>query len=278
MGRSAFIVRREGRYLFRTRWPRCLMPVSRSASIRIALGTAAYPVALRRASRIGAWMLRFKAAQTSEEALKELYPVLRDLAVRPVKDEDDLTERRALQWMLYRAAKRMAIDGHDIGAAAPRFDEIYLTFCEENHRAAKVLGQPKSYEARLEANRRALVREGWTPVVLPEPPFQDPAAAAPVLTPPMPKAQTTASKDLSVYGSASALASSKRMSGLKRRASSTIAGARSQPVGTAPRLAAARVRRPGPAATSRRRLPAIGSTASSKGAIAPSVTTAKKSL
>ena len=48
VGRSAYIVRREGRYLFRTRWPRCLMPILGSASIRIALGTAAYPVALRR--------------------------------------------------------------------------------------------------------------------------------------------------------------------------------------------------------------------------------------
>ncbi len=85
MGRSAFVVRREGRYLFRTRWPRCLSPVFGAESVRIALGTAAYPVALRRASRIASWLMRLKAAQTREQVLGELYPLLRGMAVRPVQ-------------------------------------------------------------------------------------------------------------------------------------------------------------------------------------------------
>ena len=48
MGRSALLVRCERRHVFGTRLPPCLMQGSRSASIRIALCTADYPVAVRR--------------------------------------------------------------------------------------------------------------------------------------------------------------------------------------------------------------------------------------
>lgn len=97
MGRSAFIVRREGRYVFRTRLPCCLMQEFRSASFRIALRTADYEVAVRRAAKIGSWILRMKSAACIEEAIRDLFPKLQQLSTQPVKDQDDFVERSALQ-------------------------------------------------------------------------------------------------------------------------------------------------------------------------------------
>jgi hypothetical protein len=81
MGRSAFIFRREGRYLFRTRRPTYLL-ANRSAgtSFRISLRTAEYPVAVRRAAKIASWMLRMKSVASVEEAIRELFPKLGDFA------------------------------------------------------------------------------------------------------------------------------------------------------------------------------------------------------
>src|SRR5260221_14047196 len=72
LGRSAFISRREGRYLFRARWPACLAKNSTSA-FRISLRTADYKVAAARAAKIGSWMLNVKAAEDPEAALKALW-------------------------------------------------------------------------------------------------------------------------------------------------------------------------------------------------------------
>jgi hypothetical protein len=69
VGHSAFISRREGRYLFRERWPACLAKKSASA-FRISLRTADYKAAAARAARIGSWMLNVKAADDPEAALQ----------------------------------------------------------------------------------------------------------------------------------------------------------------------------------------------------------------
>jgi hypothetical protein len=59
------------------------MQESRSASFRIALRTADYEVAVRRAAKIGSWILRMKSAACIEEAIRDLFPKLQELSVQP---------------------------------------------------------------------------------------------------------------------------------------------------------------------------------------------------
>ncbi|WP_366558583.1 DUF6538 domain-containing protein [Rhodopseudomonas sp.] len=71
LARSAFISRREGRYIFAIRTPACLRTVYRSGSIRIALGTADYTRASLRAARLASWMLRIKGMdEDPQQALR----------------------------------------------------------------------------------------------------------------------------------------------------------------------------------------------------------------
>jgi hypothetical protein len=167
MGRSAFIVRRESRYLFRTRWPRCLMPVSGRASIRIALRTADYRVALRRASRIASWVLRMKTAENIEQAFREIVPKLQELAVQPVRNEDDLTERMALRCTVFDLVGGLRNAGMEPNEVAPGWADCFITLTRENARAERELEQGKSAIGLLEANRRAMVQRGEMPVFLP---------------------------------------------------------------------------------------------------------------
>src|ERR1700688_4491510 len=102
MGRSAYISRREGRYLFRARKPACLARISGSA-FRVSLRTGDYKVAAVRAARIASWMLNVKAADDPKSALLALWPRLQSIAVEPVKDETDLVERQAFQLVAYEA-------------------------------------------------------------------------------------------------------------------------------------------------------------------------------
>jgi hypothetical protein len=69
LSRSAFISRRDGRYLFGARLPACLSPKSGSA-FRISLRTADYKTAQLRAARIASWMLSVKVAEDPEWALR----------------------------------------------------------------------------------------------------------------------------------------------------------------------------------------------------------------
>ena len=69
LSRSAFISRRDGRYLFGARLPACLSPKSGSA-FRISLRTADYKTAQLRAARIASWMLSVKVAEDPESALR----------------------------------------------------------------------------------------------------------------------------------------------------------------------------------------------------------------
>src|SRR5229473_8401064 len=64
----------------------------------------------------------------------------------------------------------------------------------------------------------------------------------------MPRFATTASNDRSEYGSASASPSSKRRFGCARRASASMAGEKSTPIGVTARHAAARCDKPRAAA------------------------------
>src|SRR5664280_348821 len=102
LGRSAFISRREGRYVFQIRTPACLSSAYRSGSIRLALGTANYQMASTRAARIASWILRIRTMDGDpRQAMVELWPRLQALALEPVRDESGYIERKAFQGIAF---------------------------------------------------------------------------------------------------------------------------------------------------------------------------------
>jgi integrase len=166
VGRSAFISRRDGRYLFRARLPACLMPGSRSA-FRISLRTADYKVAVVRAARIASWMLNVKAAEDPKAALLALWPRLQAVAVEPVRDEADLVERRALQYVAFDAqflTRHAGLKPNDI---APGWDEHFVALLRENSRAASVCEKAATVEGQLERRRAEYARQARPVVVRP---------------------------------------------------------------------------------------------------------------
>jgi integrase len=96
MGRTAYISRREGRYVFKSRFPRCFAP-AQAPAFRIALRTSDYRVAVRRAARITSWFMNTKSAETPQQALLALWPRLQTLATTPVTSDDDYVERIAFR-------------------------------------------------------------------------------------------------------------------------------------------------------------------------------------
>jgi hypothetical protein len=129
------------------------------------LRTADYAVAVRRAARIASWMLRMKSASNVEDGLRELFPKIREAAVRPVIDQDDLTERSALQ----AAAFELLFFTHRVGVDAekvvPGWTEHYRALLHENARAGVILEQTSSVAGRLEFQRYQMTREGRPPFV-----------------------------------------------------------------------------------------------------------------
>lgn len=162
MGRSAFISRREGRYLFRARWPACLAKNSTSA-FRISLRTADYKVAAARAARIGSWMLNVKAADDPEAALRALWPRLQMLAVEPARDEADHVERSAFQLVAFEAQYRVRRLGLKPDMVVPGWDEHFVGLVRENSKAAKVHAKAATVEGQLERRRQELFDQGADP-------------------------------------------------------------------------------------------------------------------
>lgn len=80
------------------------------------------------AAKIASWMLRMKSAATLEEALGELSPKIQELAAQPVRDEDDLIERRALDQQARLIMFRMYGAGIDPAKVLARWQECYLPF------------------------------------------------------------------------------------------------------------------------------------------------------
>jgi integrase len=182
MGRSAFIARREGRYVFRTRLPPCLGPGSGSASLRIALHTADYPVAVRRAARVASWVLRMKAAISMEDALRELFPKLRELALEPVRDAEDLSERHAFLTTAFVVQARLRRARIDLDAVVPGWTDHFVALVRENARAGHALETASSIEAQVERKRNVdpLAYVQLVPGRLtPNPLVTDPPAAPP---------------------------------------------------------------------------------------------------
>jgi hypothetical protein len=138
------------------------------SSFRISLRTADYAVAVRRAAKIASWMLRMKSASSVEEAIRELFPKLREVAVRPVIDQDDLTERSALHAAAFEVQMSTYSFGVDPEKVAPGWTEHYLTLQRENVRAGVILEQTQSVAGRLEFERYTMMREGRPPIVTPD--------------------------------------------------------------------------------------------------------------
>ena len=186
MGRSAFISRREGRYLFRARWPACLAKNSTSA-FRISLRTANYKVAAARAARIGAWMLNVKAADDPEAVLLALWPRLQALAVEPARDEADYVERSAFQLVAFEAQYRVRLSGLKPNAVVPGWDEHFVALVRENARTANARAAGATVEARLERRRQELFVQGGDLAAPPRgavAPFPPSAFGSPVILAP----------------------------------------------------------------------------------------------
>lgn len=166
MGRSAYISRREGRYLFRARKPACLARISGSA-FRISLRTADYKVAAVRAARIASWMLNVKAADDPKSALLALWPRLQSIAVEPVKDETDLVERQAFQLVAYEAqffVRELDLKPDDV---APGWGEHFVALVRENSKAANVRAKVSTIEGQLERRREEYLHQGKPIIVRP---------------------------------------------------------------------------------------------------------------
>lgn len=141
---------------------------SRSACIRIALRTADYPVAVRRGAKIASWILRVKSAASLEEALRELFPKLRELATQPVEDKDDLIEHEAFKATAFNVQVHAQRAGIDLEKVTPGWTECYLALLHENGRAASIQNKTTSVGGRLEFRRHMMMQEGQPLVVTPE--------------------------------------------------------------------------------------------------------------
>ena len=179
LSRSAFISRRDGRYLFRARLPACLSPKSGSA-FRISLRTADYKTAKLRAARIASWMLSVKVAEDPESALLALWPRLQELAVEPVCGEEDRVDRAAFQGVAFEAQYRVRLGGRKPDQVVPGWDEHFVALVRENSRANNEHEKSSTVLSRIE-EKRALYAAVASPA---PPPTGHTAPAAPDFRPP----------------------------------------------------------------------------------------------
>jgi hypothetical protein len=159
LARSAFISRREGRYIFQIRTPACLSSVYRSGSIRLALGTANYQMASTRAARIASWMLRIRTMDGDpREAMVELWPRLQALALEPVRNEGDYVERSAFQAIAFEVQFLVRQSGAKPDDIVAGWGDHFLMLLRENGRAGIRMKKNNSLEGRIE-RRRETARE-----------------------------------------------------------------------------------------------------------------------
>jgi integrase len=168
LGRSAFISRREGRYIFQIRTPACLSSVYRSGSIRLALGTANYQMASTRAARIASWMLRIRTMDGDpRQAMVELWPRLQALAQEPVRNEDDYVERSAFQAIAFEVQFLVRHSGAKPDDIIAGWDEHFVMLVRENGRAGIRIKKDNSLEGRIERRRLELFSLGADLIVPP---------------------------------------------------------------------------------------------------------------
>jgi hypothetical protein len=168
LGRSAFISRREGRYVFQIRTPACLSSAYRSGSIRLALGTANYQMASTRAARIASWILRIRTMDGDpRQAMVELWPRLQALALEPVRDESDYIERKAFQGIAFEVQFLVRHSGVKPDEIVPGWDAHFVLLIRENGRAGIKIEKNNSLEGRIERRREELFAQGAELVVPP---------------------------------------------------------------------------------------------------------------
>jgi integrase len=168
LGRSAFISRREGRYVFQIRTPPCLSSAYRSGSIRLALGTANYQMASTRAARIASWILRIRTMDGDpRQAMLELWPRLQALALEPVRDESDYIERKAFQGIAFEVQFLVRHSGAKPNEIVPGWDAHFVLLIRENGRAGIKIEKNNSLEGRIERRREELFALGCDLVVPP---------------------------------------------------------------------------------------------------------------
>jgi integrase len=168
LARSAYISRREGRYIFAIRTPACLKSVYRSGSIRLALGTANYQMASTRAARIGSWMLRIRTMDADpRKAMVELWPRLQAFAREPVRNEDDYIERRAFQGIAFDVQFLVRHTGAKPDEIVAGWDEHFVMLIRENGRAGHIIEKNNSLAGRVERRREELFAQGAELVVSP---------------------------------------------------------------------------------------------------------------
>jgi integrase len=192
LARSAFISRREGRYIFAIRTPACLKSVYRSGSIRLALGTANYQMASTRAALIASWFLRIRTMDADpRKAMVELWPRLQALAREPVRNEDDYIERRAFQGIAFDVQFLVRHSGAKPDEIVAGWDEHFVMLIRENGRAGHIIEKNNSLAGRVERRREELFAQGADLVVSPSganssPAVINPAAVAAAVSAAMP--------------------------------------------------------------------------------------------
>jgi len=73
-----------------------------------------------------------KTAENFEQAFREIVPKLQELAVQPVRDEDDLTERMALRSTVFNLVGGLRAAGTDPDKLAPGWADCFITLTREN--------------------------------------------------------------------------------------------------------------------------------------------------
>jgi integrase len=168
LARSAFISRREGRYIFAIRTPACLKSIYRSGSIRLALGTANYQMASTRAALIASWLLRIRTVDDDpHKALLELWPRLQALSAEPVRNEDDYVERAAFQRIAFEVQFLVRESGAKPDSVVPGWEEHFVMLVRENGRAGFQIQKSNSLAGRIERRREELFSQGADLVVPP---------------------------------------------------------------------------------------------------------------
>jgi integrase len=168
LARSAFISRREGRYIFAIRTPACLKSIYRSGSIRLALGTANYQMASTRAALIASWFLRIRTMDADpRKAMVELWPRLQALAREPVRNETDYIERRAFQGIAFDVQFLVRHSGAKPDEIVAGWDEHFVMLIRENSRAGHIIEKNNSLAGRVERRREELFAQGAEVVVSP---------------------------------------------------------------------------------------------------------------
>jgi hypothetical protein len=168
LARSAFISRREGRYVFAIRTPACLKSVYRSGSIRLALGTANYQMASTRAALIASWLLRIKTVDDDpRKALLELWPRLQAFAAEPVRNDDDYVERAAFQRIAFEVQFLVRQSGAKPDSVVPDWEAHFVMLVRENGRAGFQIQKSNSLAGRIERRREELFSQGADLVVPP---------------------------------------------------------------------------------------------------------------